>query len=407
MLCLPWQTSRPHVGRHNLSAHLPALGQRVAAPRQRVHPCAQFLEKLIKGLTSHARRIAVIASPRYPIAQPFAGGLEAQTWLLTTALRDRGHDVLLFAAAGSDPILGAEVLSFQRPTFSQVARQDVSMPPELMMAEHHAYLSLMLELSERLGPNDLVHNHSLHYLPIAAARLLRCPVITTLHTPPTPWLESAIQLNTATNARFAAVSAHTANSWSHLLPLVSVVPNGIDLRLWPIGPGGADVVWSGRIVPEKAPHLAIEAAQLAGRRLVLAGPIADPAYFDEVIAPTLGNGVSYAGHLDQPRLSRLVGRSAVALVTPEWDEPYGLVVAEALAAGTPVVSFARGGIVELLDDSCGRLVPPGDIAAMAAAIPIAERLSRTSARARAEGKCSAEAMLDGYEQLFDAVNTAA
>lgn len=361
----------------------------------------------MKGLRSAARRIAVIASSRYPIAQPFAGGLEAQTWLLTTALRDRGHEVLLFAADGSDPALGAELLRVERPALSELARQDVSMPPAMLLAEHHAYLSLMLELSERLEPTDLVHNHSLHYLPIATARLLRCPVITTLHTPPTPWLESAIQLNRGHNVRFAAVSAHTATSWRHLLPAVTVVPNGIDLRRWPIGPGGEDLVWFGRIVPEKAPHLAIAAAQLAGRRLVLAGPVLDSAYFDAAIRPCLGELVSYAGHLEQPELSQLVGGSAVALVTPEWDEPYGLVVAEALASGTPVVSFARGGIVELLDDSCGRLVPAGDVGAMAAAIPAAQSLSRASARARAEHSCSAEAMLDGYEQLFDTVTTAA
>jgi glycosyltransferase involved in cell wall biosynthesis len=358
-------------------------------------------------LRSPARRIAVIASSRYPIAQPFAGGLEAQTWLLTSALRDRGHEVLLFAADGSDPALGAEMLRFQRPALSELARQDVSMPPEMMLAEHHAYLSLMFELSERLGPMDLVHNHSLHYLPIAAARLLRCPVITTLHTPPTPWLESAIQIDSAPNVRFAAVSAHTATSWSHLLPDVTVVPNGIDLRRWPVGPGGDSLVWFGRIVREKAPHLAIAAARLTGRRLVLAGPIIDKAYYDAAIRPFLGDLIRYAGHLDQAQLSRLVGTSAVALVTPEWDEPYGLVVAEALASGTPVVSFARGGIVELLDDGCGRLVPPGNVAAMAAAIPAAQALSRAAVRARAEQRCSAEAMLDAYEQMFDAVSTAA
>jgi glycosyltransferase involved in cell wall biosynthesis len=358
-------------------------------------------------LRSPARRIAVIASSRYPIAEPFAGGLEAQTWLLTRALRERGHEVLLFAAPDSDPALGAELLQVARPTLSEVARRDVSMPPELLVAEHHAYLSLMLELSERLGPHDLVHNHSLHYLPVAAARLLRCPVITTLHTPPTPWLESAIQLRDAANVRFAAVSAHTAASWSHLLPAVTVVPNGIDLARWPAGPGGEDLVWFGRIVAEKAPHLAIEAARLAGRRLVLAGPIIDQAYFADAVSPLLGDTVSYAGHLDQARLRRLVGRSAVALVTPDWDEPYGLVVAEALACGTPVVSFARGGIVELIDNSCGRLVRSGDVEAMAAAIPGAQSLDRSSVRARAEQRCSAEAMLDGYEQMFDAVTTAA
>lgn len=356
---------------------------------------------------SARRRIAVVASSRYPIAQPFAGGLEAQVWLLTKALRERGHEVMLFAAPGSDPALEAEVLDFKTPVLSDLARQDVSMPPEMMMAEHHAYLSLMLELSGRLRPTDLVHNHSVHYLPIAAARLLSCPVVTTLHTPPTPWLESAIQVGGAPNVWFAAVSAHAAASWSHLVPDVAVIPNGIDLGRWPIGPGGNSLVWFGRIVREKAPHLAIAAAQQAGRQLVLAGPVIDKSYFAEQIQPQLGESVRYVGHLDQKRLSQLVRTSAVALVTPEWDEPYGLVVAEALASGTPVAAFARGGITGLLDDSCGRLVTPGDVEMMAAAIPAAQSLSRSVVRTRAEQRCSVDAMLDGYERMFNAVSTAA
>lgn len=356
---------------------------------------------------SSRRRIAVIAPSRYPIAEPFAGGLEAQVWLLTKALRKRGHEVLLFAAPGSDPALGAEVLEFESPVLSELARQDVSMPPQMMMAEHHAYLSLMLQLSDRLRPTDLVHNHSLHYLPVAAARLLSCPVVTTLHTPPTPWLESAIQVGGAPNVWFAAVSAHAAASWSHLVPDVAVVPNGIDLDRWPVGPGGDDLVWFGRIVREKAPHLAIAAAQRAGRRLVVAGPAIDKAYFAAEIQPRLGQSVRYVGHLEQQQLSQLVRTSAVALVTPEWDEPYGLVVAEALASGTPVVAFARGGITGLLDESCGRLVPPGDVELMATAIPAAQALSRSTVRTRAEQRCSVDAMLDGYERMFDAVSTAA
>lgn len=353
------------------------------------------------------RRIAIVASLRYPIAEPFAGGLEAQVWSISKALRNRGHEVILFAAPGSDPSLGAELLEFASPVLSAAARHDVSMPPEMMLAEHHAYLSLMMALRERLRPTDLVHNHSLHYLPIAAASLLHCPVITTLHTPPTPWLESAIQVNGAPNVSFAAVSAHTAASWSHLLQDVTVVPNGIDLVRWPAGPGGDSLVWFGRIVREKAPHLAIAAALRAGQKLVLAGPIIDRPYFDDEIQPWLGENIRYAGHLEQAQLSRLVRTCSVALVTPDWDEPYGLVVAEALASGTPVAAFARGGITELLDDSCGRLVPPGDIEALAASIPVAQALSRQAARLHAERRCSAEAMLSGYERMFDAVSVAA
>ena len=96
-----------------------------------------------------------------------------------------------------------------------------------------------------------------------------------------------------------------------------------------------------------------------------------------------------------------MGEASVALVTPCWDEPYGLVVAEALACGTPVCAFARGALPELLDADCGRLVEPGDVEALAAALPDAAGLSRAAARERAVRDCSLEVMVDRYVELYD------
>ena len=313
--------------------------------------------------------------------------------------------MVLFAGPGSDPALGAELLPVDAVNLSVRARQDVSMPAALTMSEHHAYLSLMLGLSRDDRGFDLVHNHSLHYLPVAMASSLPMPMVSTLHTPPTPWLESAIAVGRAENVTFAAVSAHTAEAWQDVASGIHVVRNGVDLDLWPIGPGGGPLVWSGRLVPEKGAHLAIEAAQLAGAQLDLAGPIVDRDYFDSRIAPMLGADVRYLGHLGQRDLAGVVGRASAALVTPQWDEPYGLIVAEALASGTPVAAFARGGIPEIVDASCAVLAAPDDVQALAAAIPVACGLSRAAARRRAEERCSMEQMLVGYERLYDAVAT--
>jgi glycosyltransferase involved in cell wall biosynthesis len=351
-------------------------------------------------------RIAIIGSSRFPIAEPFAGGLEAHVWSLTRALKARGHHVSLFAAPGSDPVLGATHLSLQTITLSESARRDVSFAPGLSIDEHHAYLALMMALVR--GPDsegggfDIVHNHSLHYLPIAMAPLLSAPLVTTLHTPPTPWLESAMQVGSIGLSRFVAVSSHTADAWRHTTGPISVIHNGIDLERWKAGPGGGPLVWSGRLVPEKGPHAAMLAARLAGRALNVCGPIIDRSYFERELAPLLDERIRYLGHLDHSQLSEVVRTASAALVTPGWDEPYGLVVAEALASGTPVAAFARGGIPEILDHTSGRLVAPDDVAALAAAIPETEQLSRIAARRRAELCCSAERMVDSYERLFRA-----
>ncbi|WIM88004.1 glycosyltransferase [Candidatus Mycobacterium wuenschmannii] len=347
-----------------------------------------------------ALRIAIVASNRYPIAQPFAGGLEAHVWHLTHSLVAAGHHVSLFAAPGSDPELDCTRLSVHELTLTRTAAHDESMPHATFMADHHAYLALMLDLARCPERFDVIHNHSLHYLPVALAPTVDAPMLVSLHTPPTPWLESAIAAGGGTSARFAAVSRHTARTWSSVLADVDVVPNGIATDQWPLGSGGDGLVWFGRLTAEKGPHLAIEAARKAGRRLVLAGPRSDRDFFDDAIAPRLSETVTYAGHLSQRELAGLVGAASAALVTPVWDEPYGLVVAEALACGTPVVAFARGGIPELVDDRCGRLIAAGDTSAMAAAVADAEAISRMDVRRCAEQRCSEQAMLLRYDAMY-------
>ena len=346
-------------------------------------------------------RVALIASNRFPIRQPFAGGLEAHVFALARGLAARGHRVSLFAAPDSDPALDCRTLDVRPLGLSEAARRDVSMPSGTFMADHHAYLSLMLWMA---GPGaaefDVIHNHSLHYLPVAMASALSTPMLTTVHTPPTPWLESAIDASDHQHARFAAVSRHTAKSWQHIAGHVTVVPNGIDTQQWPLGPGGPILVWFGRITPEKAPHLAIAAARRSGRPLVLAGPICDQDYFAGQVAPLLQDDIRYAGHLDHDRLARLVGTAGAALVTPTWDEPYGLVVAEAMACGTPVVAFARGGIPELITEESGRLVDADDTDAMAAAITEAVCLPRGPVREHAVAHCSSTAMVAAYCGLY-------
>ena len=343
-------------------------------------------------------RIGIVASARFPIVEPFAGGLEAHTWSLAHGLRRRGHDVTVFAAPGSDPALGVRELQVRYPVISDAARADVSMTPEWWLQEHHAYLSLMLELRD--SDLDVVHNNSLHYLPVAMAASLHAPVVTTLHTPPTPWLESAIQAPAHCPVTFVAVSAHTARAWRHVVPDAAVVRNGIDVNRWRQGGGGGPAVWSGRLVPEKGPHLAAQAATLAGVPLRLAGPVLDTGYFDAMVRPWLSSQVEHVGHLRTDELVELVGSASASLVTPCWEEPYGLVVAESLACGTPVAGFARGALPELVDTRHARLVQPGDVEALATALLQAVELDRDRVRAHAVATCSVEAMVDRYETLY-------
>ena len=347
--------------------------------------------------------VVILAAARHPLRQPFAGGLESLTWALVRGLRERGVDVTLFAGPGSDPALGAHELAVAPLELSAAARADVSMPPEPWLREHHAYLQVMLELRDR-ADIDVIHNNSLHFLPLALAQSCAAPMLTTLHTPPTPWLEPTIGLMDQSRSRFVAVSHHTAAQWAHVTT-ADVVHNGIDTSVWTPGPGGDDLVWVGRVVPEKAPHEAIRIAAASGRRLRLAGPVGNPDYYRACVEPLLGPDAVYLGHLDVPSLRDLVGSSAAMVVTPEWDEPYGLVAAESLACGTPVVGYRRGGLPEFVVDGCGVLVEPGDVTAAAAQVDRVAAMDRQACREHAVASCSLDAMVEAYLERYSRLTT--
>jgi len=350
-------------------------------------------------LSSHAGssvKIAVLAHLKYPIAQPFAGGLEMHTHLLTRLLREAGHEVTLFCARGSDPALGpAEICD---PTGE--GRGDPVLQATIDEVEARAYA----EIVERVagGGFDLVHNNCLHDVPLRRSREIGAPMVTILHTPPFPSLSAGVEA-AAPGMAFAAVSRTLAQEWQALVPAAHVIGNGIDLSAFAFRPeaeAAPYAVWSGRIVPEKGLHLAIDAVRLAGLTLRFAGPRNDTGYWYNEIVPRLGPDLVDLGHLAQGDLAVQIGGARVALVTPRWEEPFGLVVAEAIACGTPVAGFRRGALPEILDRTCGRLARADDVRDLARAIRAAMTLDRRACRNRAETLFDAATMTRRYEDLY-------
>lgn len=330
-------------------------------------------------MTSRPRTIAVIAPLRHPIREPHAGGLEAMVWDRVRMLRAHGHRVLLCAVEGSQ-FQEHSPAEFRLPAVFWPDERDATdstFPPGHLERAIPALESALDYIRRHADLFDLVDNHSLHPQPLTWADRLGVPVVTTLHTPPLPHLTAAAR-SAVHHGRLLAVSAFTAAEWREHGVEARVLLNAVDADRWRLGPGGNDLVWFGRIVPEKGVHLAVRAAQLTGRALRLAGRIGDVPYFHEHIRPFLGHGVEYLGPLGQPALADLVGGSACALVTPLWQEPFGLVIAEALATGTPVAAFDIGGVGEVAGTaSAVRLVPMGDAGALAEA---AEQLASAQGR---------------------------
>lgn len=324
-------------------------------------------------------RILVVAPERHALRQPHAGGLETVVWNRVRWLRRQGHDVQLCAAEGSDFLDADTTLHLPSPRWQRARdSSDTDFPEGHRRVLTDAFDRVRDWLDAAETRVDVVDNHSLHGDPILWSRDIGVPVVTTLHTPPLSDIVIASNaLEGSSPHRFLAVSQYTARAWSAEGVDAFVFPNGVDSALWSLGPGGEGWVWFGRIIPEKAPHLAILAARRAGARLKLAGRIGDAAYFAREVEPLLGGGIEYVGALHHTELCDLVGAASVALVTPVWSEPFGLVMAEALMTGTPVAAFDSGGTSEVLAGMPGTaIVPAGDVDALAHAATALARQSR-------------------------------
>lgn len=338
-------------------------------------------------------RIGIIAHNKYALTEPMFGGLEAFTYDLVLALQARGHYVVLFGVNGSEEKLG--LIPCLSP--SSTKNTDCS-TADLAERAHHEYLALMLGIDEY--GLDVIFNNSLHYVPATMATLVKTPMLTVLHTPPIPELEQAYS-HPNVGGYLCSPSRANAQSWAALVTDCEIIPNAVDLDLWkPRGRKSEDAIWSGRIVPEKGLHLAIDAARAAQIHLRIAGPIADFSYYEKYIQPRLGAGVTYLGHLSRSELALVVATASVAIVTPRWEEPFGLVVAEAIASGTPVAGFNRGALTELVTPDVGVLVEPDDVVGLGQVIHSAMGLDINRCRSIAESRWSFDAQVSRYESAL-------
>ena len=336
-------------------------------------------------------KIAILGHRRFPIKEPFAGGIERFTHTLIKGLEKRGCQVTLFAHPDSDRSLNLSLEPIIDTSFC-VNHDEES---------HEAYLNIMDYLSTQ--DFDLVHDNSLNYFPIILEDRLSAPLVTTLHTPPFSRFTSAVRYRERKQrGYYISISRSNTKLWGLSEDRLDIIHNGVDTETFGYSPfyHRNCAVWSGRIIPDKGTHLAIEAAQKAKIKLVIAGKIGDREYFESKIEPHLGKAVEYVGHLKQKELVELLQSAAMTLCTPVWSEPFGLVVIESLSCGTPVVAFDRGAMSEILDSQTGIIVPPGNTDAMAQAMKQAKSLSRYSCRKLALERFCIEAMIDKYVETF-------
>jgi glycosyltransferase involved in cell wall biosynthesis len=331
-------------------------------------------------------------SPLYEAVPPkLYGGTERVVAQLCEALVDLGHDVTLFASA--DAVTRAKLV----PVRDQAIRLDAA-PLKSDLAAH---LTMMAELRDRKGDFDIIHFHTdmLHF-PFFEDMAHR--TVTTLH--------GRLDLKDLPSvyrrwSKFPLVSISDAQR-THLpfANWVSTVYHGMEAELgsWFHPRPQGYLAFLGRMSPEKGPDRAIEIAKKLGMPLKMAAKVdpADSVYFREVIMPMLADPlIEFIGEIGDAQKPEFLGNAAALLFPIDWPEPFGLVMIEAMACGTPVVAFRRGSAPEIIENGVtGYTVE--DVTSAAAAVKAAINLPRERVRERFEQRFSARRMAKDYLEAY-------
>jgi glycosyltransferase involved in cell wall biosynthesis len=334
-------------------------------------------------------RIALLAPPWLPVPPPAYGGTESVVDVLARGLEAAGHEVLLFATGDSTcPV---------RTRWRYDRAQPEQMGAVVVELEH---VTAGYEAAVEAGV-DVIHDHTALGPLVAGPAGGGIPVVVTSHGPFTD--EAQARYGALGELGLVVAISHHQAASSGRVPIAAVVHHGLELDRYPVGDGsGGHLMFLGRMSPDKGVHTAIEVARRAELPLLIAAKLREPAerrYFDEVVAPLLDDDVRYVGEATSAEKLRLLGRATALLNPLHWDEPFGLVMVEALACGTPVLATPRGAVPEIVDDGrTGFLRSTPE--ALAVAARSAARLDRRACREVVANRFSAPRMVRGYLDVY-------
>lgn len=332
-------------------------------------------------------RIGMLAPPWFEVPPAGYGGIENVVAGLVDQLVTHGHHVTLLNA-------GRHLTKAQRhiPVFAETPQEPIG------TAFVETWYAARAEATLRDLELDIIHDHTLAGVLSAPGR--RVPTIHTVHNPVDARFADYLRV-LGTTVHLVALSRAQITTAPDL-PWAGCVPNGIDLSRFKCRQAKSDyVLFLGRILPEKGTHLAIDAATEARVRIIIAGPCEDPreqTYFDAEVRPRLGRYAEWFGPADFTAKTKLMAFARAVLCPFQWEEPFGLVVAEAMACGTPVIATPRGAAPELIRNYVtGFLTPPEG---MAQAIQQAATIEPLACRIHAETAFGLDRMATSYERVY-------
>jgi glycosyltransferase involved in cell wall biosynthesis len=335
-------------------------------------------------------RIAQIAPLWERVPPPAYGGIELVVGLLTDELVRRGHEVTLFASG--DSLTLAKLISVH----------PCALRLDATVKDYSIYEVLQLtSVYERAEEFDIIHSHMGHS-PLAYTNLVKTPTVHTLHGTFTPDNEKIFKY--AKRQPYISIS-HAQREPQLGLNYVDTIYNGIDVTSYKFFPEPIDdpyLAFLGRMSPEKGPHLAIEIAKKAGWRLKMGGKLdmVDVKFFEREIQPLIdGDQIQYLGEANHAEKNVLMGGAVATLFPITWREPFGLVMVESMASGTPVIGMRMGSTEEVIaDGETGFLC--NNTQDCVSAIDKVARLNRYACRRYVEDHFSVKQMTDGYEAVY-------
>ena len=332
----------------------------------------------------------MVVPPYYPLPPTGYGGIEEVATLLIDALVARGHEVTVIGA-GEGGHTGEHVATYPEPLVGRIGE---SVPEVVHAAEAEVALG-------DLDP-DLVHDHTLAGLLCARKRVW--PTVATAHGPVTDEI-GRLYAAVADSVHLVAIS----DAQRRLAPdlrWAGRVYHGLEISDWPYCAEKEDyALFLGRITPDKGPGVAVEAARRAGMRLLIAGKVSEDheqRCFDTEVAPHVGKGVEWLGVADSETKRQLMAKARCLLFPIQWEEPFGMVMIEAMATGTPVVAFGRGSVPEVVDDGVTGFVVD-DLDGLVEGMRQASTIDPASCRKRVEMHFRVDDMAKGYEDIYRTV----
>lgn len=333
---------------------------------------------------------------------------------LVVKLTKRGHKVFLLGTKNSF-IPKVRIIPVIKKSLLELG------PFENPFYAHTSFLTTQAKILEKIGEKfDLIHNHCYpEFLPLLIAKNIKTPILTTIHSQMTKELDQVLSLfNSQKNIFFVTISKK-AKKLAKKTKIYKVIYNGIDTNFFKFSSKKEDyLLWIGRLskaknkkgdfLDPKGVKWAIKLARETGKKLLLSGNVEDIEFFNKEVRPYLSRKIQWVGKVlpEQPlskkEVAKLMQRAKVFLMTVNWEEPFGLVMAEAQSCGTPVIGFKRGAVPELVKDKkTGFVVEPKDgIEGLKKALKRIDQIDPKDCRKHIEENFNLEKMVENYERTY-------